>query len=254
MESGFSNLAMKLDCFAEPTEARRRWVDLGQWLTDGLFPIYCFCCRRERKKLCDDCAELFVCEPMETVCPFCHAPDSEGKTCENCCRETYLDGATSLGFYRDPILRGLLQSWKFSGDQTTGQMIKEWMKRFPLSQILPPVDWYVTSIPLHAARQRERGFNQAEEIARTVAEDINSPYFEFLQRREWTDPQARRGVEERKVGDLDGIFETISLVPPCVLLCDDVLTSGATMDAAAQALKEAGAQIVWGLTLARADH
>lgn len=238
MESGFSNLA----------------IDFQQWLVNGLFPINCFCCQREGKRLCDECFKAFVCEPVEAVCPFCHGPDSEGKTCESCRGQTYLDGVTSLGLYREPILRGLLQSWKFSGDQATGQAIKDWLDRFPLSQILPSVDWYVTSIPLHAARLRERGFNQAEDIARTAAENINCSYLDFLKRKEWTDPQARRGVEERRVGDLDGVFETISLVPPCVLLCDDVLTSGATMDAAARALKEAGAQIVWGLTLARADH
>lgn len=238
MEGEFSNLA----------------IDLKNWLINGLFPTRCFCCHKEGEKLCPECAGNFACETIEMVCPFCHASDSEGKTCENCHGETFLDGATSLGLYRNPTLRGLLQSWKFSGDQMAGQTLKEWLVHFPLSQLLPPVDWYVTSIPLHAARQRERGFNQAEEIARAVAEDIKSPYIEFLQRKEWTDPQARRSVEERQVGDLDGIFETISLVPPCVLLCDDVLTSGATMDAAARTLKEAGAQIVWGLTVARADH
>jgi predicted amidophosphoribosyltransferase len=224
------------------------------WLISGLFPLKCFVCQQEGQRLCRDCFPAFVCPPVKAVCPFCHAPDDEGKTCGACRDQTFLDGATSPGLYREPILRGLLQSWKFSCDQAAGQLLKEWLARFPLSQILPPVDWYVTAIPLHSARQRERGFNQAEEIARTAGEIINCEYFDFLRRREWTAPQARRGVTERRVGDLDGIFEITGLVPPCVLLCDDVLTSGATMDAAARTLKEAGAQIVWGLTLARADH
>jgi len=237
MESGRSSLA----------------VSGWQWLKNGLFPINCFNCQIEGWKFCPTCSESYVAALAETVCPFCHVADSEGKTCLTCATKTYLDGNLALGLYHDKVLRGFLQNWKFNSDQDSGAVLLDWLSKFPLSQMLPPVDWYVTAVPLHERRQRERGFNQAEVLARAAAKEIETEYFELLCRREWTDPQAKRAAEERCVGELDEVFETIGIVPPCVLLCDDVLTSGSTMDAAAKVLKEAGAGIVWGFTLLRAD-
>lgn len=228
-------------------------VNSWQWLKDGLFPIRCFNCQVEGWKFCPTCSGTYTAALAEAVCPFCHVANSEGKTCENCAKKTYLDGNLALGLYHDKVLRGFLQNWKFNGDQASGRALLEWLENFPLEQMLPPVDWYVTAVPLHEKRRRERGFNQAEILGCAVAKEINTDYFELLHRSEWTNPQAKRAAETRQVGDLDEIFETTGLVPPCVLICDDVLTSGSTMDAAAKALKEAGAGLVWGLTLLRAN-
>jgi ComF family protein len=224
-----------------------------RWLKNGLFPVYCFFCEAEGWQFCPDCHKNQTIVPAEAVCPFCRTTNSEGKTCESCAEKTFLNGALSLGFYHDKILRGFLQNWKFNGDRAAGAALTEWLSLWPLAELLPPVEWFVTAIPLHEKRQRERGFNQAEVLAKAVAREIQAEYFDLLSRREWTEAQARRSADERQVGDLDEIFETIGPVPPCVLLCDDVFTSGATIDSAAKTLKEAGAQIVWGFTLLRAD-
>jgi predicted amidophosphoribosyltransferase len=225
-----------------------------KWLKDGLFPLRCLNCGVEGEFLCEDCVNLNLIERADFVCPFCHSEDREGKTCGECSRETFLDGAISLGFYHDKFLQKIIHAWKFEGSKTAAKLVENWLDCHELKFMLPPVDWYVTSIPLHEARLRERGFNQAEEIAKLVALKIGAPHIEFLARPEWTDPQARRNTADREVGDLDGIFSVIETVPPCVLICDDVLTSGATMDAAARVLKEHGAQIVWGFSLARAGR
>lgn len=227
-------------------------VKSWQWLKNGLFPVYCLVCRDEGWKFCENCQRETTIEVAPSCCPFCHEANLTGETCKNCAQKTFLDGCTTLSFYHDPVLRGLLQNWKFNGDEVAGRALIDWLKNFPLAEILPAFDWQVISIPLHEAKQRERGFNQADEIARAVAEEIGSRHLDLLSRIEWTDPQARRSAEDRKVGDLDGIFAVNGLVPPYVLICDDVLTSGATMDAAAKVLKEAGAQKVWGFTIVRA--
>ncbi|MFH1252841.1 MAG: hypothetical protein V1664_00715 [Candidatus Uhrbacteria bacterium] len=235
MESDFRDLAVK------------SW----NFLRNGLFPVYCLNCQKEGQKICADCAS-FVLEKSLLVCPFCHTENEEGETCKLCADKTFLDGSAALGFYHQPILRQLIQSWKFNGEPMAEKILLKFISEQKPQFILPPIDWYVTAIPLHAARQRERGFNQAEIIARAVAKGIDSEYLDLLERVEWTDPQAGRSSDERLVGDLDGIFSTTGLIPPHVLICDDVLTSGATMDAAAQTLKIAGAEVVWGFTLARA--
>jgi predicted amidophosphoribosyltransferase len=116
----------------------------------------------------------------------------------------------------------------------------------------PPVKpWVVTHVPLHQVRHRQRGFDQAEIIAREVGEIYGVPVVPLLERVRKTAPQARR--EARQVGEMDEVFTVVSgiEVPKFVLLCDDVFTSGATMDAAAKALKEAGAEMVWGFVLGK---
>jgi len=234
------------------SEFRTLAVKSWQWLKNGLFPVYCLNCRAEGWKFCEDCQrEIFV-ERAASCCPFCHAADEAGQTCDDCAKKTFLDGCTTLSFYHDPVLRGLLQNWKFNGDDAAGRSLTDWLKNFSLNELFLPLDWCVASIPLHEAKRRERGFNQAEEIAHVVAGELGVEYLDLLKRSEWTDPQARRAAEERQVGDLDGIFSVSASIPPNVLICDDVLTSGATMDAAAKVLKEAGAETVWGFTIVRA--
>jgi predicted amidophosphoribosyltransferase len=116
----------------------------------------------------------------------------------------------------------------------------------------PPVKpWVVMPVPLHEVRKRQRGFDQAEVIAQEVGKLYCVPVVPLLERVRKTAPQARR--EARQVGEMDEVFAVVSgiEVPKFVLLCDDVFTSGATMDAAARVLKEAGAQMVWGFVLGK---
>ena len=109
-------------------------------------------------------------------------------------------------------------------------------------------------VPLHPRRLRERGYNQSGLIARELGRLTGIPVYEKnLERSLFTGQQTRTaGVEERKI-NVAGAFSC----PPDawldrqVILVDDVATSGATLDACAAALKEAGAVSVWGLTLAR---
>ncbi len=115
----------------------------------------------------------------------------------------------------------------------------------------PLAPWYVTGVPLHVKRARVRGFDQAKMVATWVAETYGLPHETYLRRRVHTLAQA--GQEGRCVGELDGVFDLVpgAHVPQAVLLCDDVFTSGATMDACARVFKEAGTEQVWGMVLAR---
>jgi ComF family protein len=111
----------------------------------------------------------------------------------------------------------------------------------------------VLPVPLHAARQAERGFNQAEELARRVAAAVRLPLLAGgLVRVRETQQQARLGAHERRE-NMRGAFVWRGTAPPParVLIVDDVLTTGATMGACAEALLAAGAQQVYGLALAR---
>jgi len=105
----------------------------------------------------------------------------------------------------------------------------------------------VTWVPTTRARRRARGFDQAELIARAVADDIGVRCRSVL-RREGSDHQVGHGRMDRLHGPTIGWR---SQSPGCWLLVDDVVTTGASMRAAAAALRGAGASSVFGAALAR---
>lgn len=110
----------------------------------------------------------------------------------------------------------------------------------------------VVAVPMHAERLRERGFNQAEALAREAAAIAGVPFCaEGLVRVRATVQQAQLNARERQNNVL-GAFAWQGGTPPSrVVLIDDVLTTGATMDACAASLLAAGAERVYGLALAR---
>ena len=111
---------------------------------------------------------------------------------------------------------------------------------------------HLVPVPLHPARLRRRGFNQAERLASALATRTGLPVLDCLERRGSSSPQVGRGRRER-VAELDG---TIALrrrapVPRRALLVDDVITTGATLAACERALRRAGGESVRGLAYAR---
>ncbi len=234
-------------------EGVERAVEIGRVL-DWIFPRFCLRCKSEGSSWCQSCAITFSPRPAEACCAFCHA--SGPQTCKDCRSETFLDGLTSVAPYGNAVVREALTNWKYHADPETGKAIDLWIRQSVgvRDRSLFPSDATITFLPLHASRRRHRGFDQAEEVARSLASAIGTSHQSLLKRTTATASQARRSASERRVGDLDGIFETVGPVPESVIVCDDVCTSGATIDAAAEALKKAGAKRVWGFVVAQGSR
>ncbi len=110
----------------------------------------------------------------------------------------------------------------------------------------------ITSVPLHLTRQRERGYNQAELLARHLARLRDLPYVTVLARTRATEQQVGLDGMQRRA-NVSNAFSAIPqpVTGKNVLLVDDVSTTGATLDACAQALFQANARTVYGLTVTR---
>lgn len=108
----------------------------------------------------------------------------------------------------------------------------------------------VCGVPLHSSRRRQRGYDQAELLARTAALPLGVPYRRLLSRTRPTRPQARLGRAER-LGNVRGAFASAPVPGASVLLVDDVLTTGATVVACRSALLRAGARQVKVAVVAR---
>ena len=232
----------------DKTLATLRAVKAGFY--DAIFPRTCVGCGDEGKVWCDACASKFIPSPMCAACPFCGLGTS-AQTCEVCRTTHALDGLTSLFIYADPRVRKLITGWKYHGDRVYAEALTQLIQSQLSSTQFPEAFETITTVPLHTSRFRARGFNQAVIVSHVAACLLNVPSKDLLVRTRRTAPQASIAVEKRNVSDLAGAFVANGPVPAHILLCDDVFTTGATMNAAAHALKQAGAQFVWGLTIAK---
>ena len=225
----------------------------SQLAIDVLFPRFCLSCKKEGSLWCNVCDEAWIVNPMKAACPFCLKLGSD-RVCFDCREFVYLDGLNSFVPYGNPVVKDALNYWKYYGDKSVELIVKKWLGK-SFDRLLPPFDDYVVAhVPSHVSRHRSRGFDQAEKVSHFVSGMYGKEWSRLLVRRQKTRAQAGVNHLERRVGELDGIYEiypSVQSLPENVLLCDDVFTSGATMDAAARCLKEAGVKEVWGFVVAK---
>jgi ComF family protein len=172
--------------------------------------------------------------------------------CQSCVTwQPSIDGIRSP-FRFDGVIRQAIHQLKYQNLRALAQPLARLLSDY-LTLNPVPADVLIP-VPLHPKRQRERGYNQSELLARELEGMVQLPLAgDCLLRQRNTPPQARTtSVEERKRNIANAFTCPDNKIRNLrVLLIDDVSTSGATLDAAAEALKTGGASSVWGLTLAR---
>ncbi len=233
-------------------------------LRDIVYPKACLVCKKSLKTsasvdelVCSGCWESI----KQNLPPFCHRcgrhleKNSFTKhLCPACLKkQLHFDRAFSPFSY-DGVLKELIHMFKYNGKEHLGKTLSRPMVSFIKEYSVPvPFVDYIIPIPLHRLRLREREFNQAEVLARHLADSFNRELkTNVLSRLRHTKTQTELEPRERFVNVLDSfaVADNSSLKGRHILLVDDVLTTGATSSEAARALKESGAGAVFVLTLA----
>ena len=153
------------------------------------------------------------------------------------------------------VVRFIVLQFKYNRQLQLRHPIAEWLEEAMNDPRLRPRHFdLVVPVPLHPARLRERGFNQAELLAKILAQKINIPLGCALERIRYTTTQTAFDRVER-MENLRGAFrlrKKIGVRGLHVLLVDDILTTGSTLSECARVLREAGARSVYAVTAARA--
>lgn len=204
----------------------------------------------------------------EQICPGCGRNSRYGLRHKYCERKGYLEGLSCLWAY-EGLTKNIIGrvKYKFKYD-CLGELLKDAKVRvrerpeFDYLKRVLEKDPVVVPVPLSAAREKWRGFNQAEMAAEGTARELGLVKQSLLIRVKETGQQVGRSREER-LKMMEGAFEinsksvrtasksTNSQMPEEVLLIDDVWTTGVTMQECAKTLKRAGVGQVWGWVLAR---
>ena len=180
---------------------------------------------------------------------------ADGPICLDCTNRTYrFARARSYAAYRGLLVRAIVLL-KFERIDPLAAYFGEQLAQLAIRHGLAANADLVVPVPLHRTRERERGFNQAELIARTTAKRLRLPFQPILLMRTKSRPDKHILSNEERWRIVRGAFATrpgSQVDNKRVLLVDDVMTTGATLDACAGALLKAGAKSVVGLTVARA--
>jgi len=174
------------------------------------------------------------------------------------CKTNYsLDGLTSI-FRYDGIIKQAVKTLKY---RRVTDLAKEFVSLIPVSFFnevtkLRTNEASFFPIPLHPTRFRDRGFNQAEVLGRLLADRLHIPIrTDILKRVIKTTPQVEMKDRKERLKNMKNVFSIHNskfVIPnSTIILFDDVFTTGATMRAAGETLKRAGAKSVWAVTMAR---
>jgi ComF family protein len=252
-----------------PGQRRHRWnwvAEISDALVSVVFPSGCRICERlltsaSRVPLCRECLSSFERVPS-IVCETCGRPlpglaqrEGEPLLCPACQDRTYtFDRARSFALYKDAVVRAILLL-KFEQIEPLGAWFSERLAEMVNTESNRLLADVVVPVPLHREREKERGYNQAALLSKPLAKRLRLPHKAVLLMRTRARPDKQVLSLEERWESVRGAFATRpgSQVDNLrVLLVDDVLTTGATLDACARALREAGARSVIGLTVARA--
>jgi competence protein ComFC len=222
------------------------------------FPLHCAGCGEAIRSrwLCRDCLDSLL--PVRPPrCELCSQPYSgalDSFVCANCRGRAFHFTCAVAVLQSRGLVRELIHRFKYGGEMWLGALLGDLLAQGLRDTRLKGLDFdAVVSVPLHPLRRREREFNQAEILARELARGQDLEFCDALERLRYTVTQTHfdRRRRMQNLRDAFGLRRNAAVRGKDLLLVDDVLTTGSTLDECARVLLAAGARTVRALTVAR---
>jgi len=227
---------------------------IASFVLDLLFPIVCQGCSAEGTWLCLTCQGKI--SPAAAHCMVCGKNSFVGKIHDSCrSRDVYLSGVMVAADYKNESVQKLIWNLKYNSVRAIGQTLGLVLADFFIGQDL--LDYFgaaaVVPVPLHRARQRHRGFNQAALVAAEFCSRTGLEYCDVLTKTKNTARQVDLEKKEREKN-----VKAVFTCPPLpsfgerrIILVDDVATTGATLNECARVLHTQKTAEIWGMVVAK---
>ncbi|CAO1662713.1 MULTISPECIES: ComF family protein [Salinicola] len=231
---------------------------LVDWINAQLkraLPGYCAFCHTAVAGGSPWCVECFADMPWnQSACSLCAEPlpmlssaSSAPRQCGRCLKHPPAQQAAWVPLRYESRVARLIQRYKFSADARAGEVLVQLMLA-TLSRS-PDVGEAVIGVPGHRERTRERGFDHTAWLTKRLAARLKMPVIEAERRRETPSQRGLDRLSRRR--NVKRAFTVAQPLPPAVVVVDDVMTTGATLESLAIACREAGARRVTVLAFAR---
>lgn len=218
-------------------------------LVDKIFsiiaPHLCLICDEEGFLVCEPCLESGATKAI-SICIGCKRLARDGETCKRCKYNFPIEATWAASDY-DYLAREIIAGYKYDSKRAVGALISDQMLK-----VLPKFDCIVTGVPTAPVRVRQRGFDHASRLAKSIATKRQLPYLALLRRTNNTHQVgSSRGQRAKQAEGLFSFSCRNSIQGKTILLIDDVITTGATVRSAARELRRAGAEKIYVLAFAR---
>ena len=245
---------------------------------DLLFPIECLHCNKEGEWLCKECVREIKFNDKQ-YCLGCKKDadktkennldqDILGKVCDKCKISYTLNGVWVIGSFHDQLTQKLIKSLKYYFARDIAQVLGKFLNIFMRDLLaksrlvgikkIPDIfldfdNVLVMPVPLHSKRKRWRGFNQSELLATELINYFNLKTSNKLIRTKYKKAQAKITARADRMQNIQNCFEWTGedLNGQNIIIIDDIVTTGATLNEIARVLKDNNAGEVWGLVVAR---
>lgn len=216
-------------------------MNLIEHILSAIAPHECLGCGKEGAVICYGCADALP--RVAPRCYSCRRPSEEFRTCKICRNTVALERVLPFTAYKGQA-KALIHELKFSRLRGAAEPIADMMAN------VIPRNIVITHVPTATTRVRQRGYDQSALIARALAAKTGGTYLSLLARM-GQQRQLGSGRKARKA-QIEGAFIAIATAPASILLVDDVVTTGATLEACALVLRNAGAKHIAAATFAAA--
>jgi ComF family protein len=222
-------------------------------ITELFYPALCTGCENTLFK-----GELELCTACILDLPYTRMHDQEANIIEQRLAGRFsFEAATSLLFFhKSGKVQHMLHALKYKNNQAIGKLLGAMLAdELMRSKRFAEID-FIVPVPIHPKKGKIRGYNQAEVIAEGMVERGFFVRAHALKKTEHRESQTRSGIYARykNVADIFGLGDTTGLECKKVLLLDDVLTTGATLEACAKLLMKIDGLKVYIATLACTEH
>ncbi len=227
-------------------------------ILDFVFPKYCVNCKKIGSYLCSNCFS-YLSFDVANICAVCSRPAIDGMTHLGCKTKYTIDG-TFVGLEYSTVMKKLIYQFKYRPylsdlSKFLSELLYEALiQKEEFARLLEKNDFVLAPIPLSSAKERGRGYNQSDLLAKMLSKKLGLPFANVLKRVKETKIQAGLTKKERRENLKDAFslrLNKSNIKGANVFLVDDILTTGATFDSAANVLKRAGASKVFGVALAK---